>query len=394
MQQTPNALRKHVVLLGDTNAGKSTLFNALTGQESSIVSDRPGTTTDPVRAAMELIPYGPIVLVDTAGLGDESELGARRMEKTTAALRRADAALYVADAGGFDRETYGRFKREGLPHILVFTKCGMLDADALACLLGESPGAMRFDGDVSALRECLADLLQSQQPEDESIVGGLVSPGGNVIMVVPVDSEAPKGRLILPQVQTLRDCLDHGIKCLVTRETELESALDQLSSVDLVITDSQVFSQVDALLPREIPLTSFSMLLARQKGNFRQLLDGAASLGSLKDNARVLMLEGCTHNHTHEDIGRVKIPALLQKKTGKTFKFDFFGGYDFPGDLKPYDLAIQCGCCMINKREITSRLERMARENLPVTNYGIVLAWANGILERCREIFAGEDIRA
>jgi len=391
MEKTPNALRKHVVLLGSTNAGKSTLFNALTGQDSSIVSARPGTTTDPVRAAMELLPYGPIVLVDTAGLGDESELGGQRMKKTAAVRRRADAALYVADAADFQSSAYERFVKDGIPHILVFTKCDLAKPGALSGLRKRYPRAFFLEQDVDPLRKQLAELLGAQQPEEQTLLGDLLAPGSNVIMVVPVDSEAPKGRLILPQVQLLRDCLDHGFKCLVTRETELESALCCLSPVDLVVTDSQVFGFVNKRLPRTVPLTSFSMLLARQKGDFYQLLQGAKAIETLPEGARILMLEGCTHNHTHEDIGRVKLPAMLQKRTQKHFEFDFYSGYDFPDDLGGYAAAIQCGSCMINKREITARLERMARESLPVSNYGIVLAWGAGILERCSEPLAAKE---
>ena len=389
MEKTPNALRRHVVLLGDANAGKSTLFNALTGQDRAIVSPRPGTTTDPVSAAMELNPYGPVVLVDTAGLGDESELGGQRMKKTHEMRRRADAALYVADITGFDREAYCRFKLEKLPHILVFTKCGMA-GDAAASLAREFDMAVFFDGDAAPLRERLANLLQSLRHESETLLGDLLPPESNVVMVVPVDSAAPKGRLILPQVQLLRDCLDHGIKCFVTRESELESALCGLSPVNLVVTDSQAFGYVNRVLPRDIPLTSFSMLLARQKGDFHQLLEGANALPQLPENANILMLEGCTHNHTHEDIGRVKIPALLKKKTGKRLRFDHYSGYDFPESLDAYHMAIQCGGCMLNNREIMSRLETLADKGLPVTNYGIALAWLNGILARCCEIFNTE----
>ena len=389
MEKTPNAMRRHVVLLGDANAGKSTLFNALTGQDRAIVSPRAGTTTDPVSAAMELIPYGPVVLVDTAGLHDKSELGSKRMKKTEAMRRRADAALYVADVTCFDREAYRRFTLHNLPHILVFTKCDIAGCLA-ASLAKEFDSAVFFYGDAAPVREKLVSLLQSLNQESETLLGDLLPSGSNVVMVVPVDSGAPKGRLILPQVQLLRDCLDHGIKCFVTREIELESAMQSLSPVNLVVTDSQAFGYVNRVLPGDIPLTSFSMLLARQKGNFRQLLEGADAIPELPENANILMLEGCTHNHTHEDIGKVKLPALLEKKTGKRLRFDDYSGYDFPESLDKYHMAIQCGCCMLNNREIMSRLEALANKGIPVTNYGIALAWLNGILERCCEIFNAE----
>ena len=388
--KTPNALRKHVVLVGSTNAGKSTLFNALTGQDSAITSPSPGTTTDPVFKAMELIPYGPIVLTDTAGLGDISGLGTLRMKKTADALRRADAALYVADAASFEPAAYESFAKEELDHLLVFTKCDLLAESSLAELASVHPSALFFKSaeDLDKLRQRLADLLSAKrQPEEAPLIAGLVPPNSHVILVMPVDSEAPRGRLILPQVQALRDCLDHGIKATVCRELELESALSDLRRVDLVVTDSQVFGFVAQRVPDEIPLTSFSMLLARQKGNFSQLLDGIEAVSSLDDGARILMLEGCTHNTTHEDIGRVKIPAALRKRTGKRLEFEYFSGYDFPDDLSPYGMAIQCGGCMINRREIASRLSRMAREGLPVTNYGVALAWCAGILERAGKVF-------
>lgn len=392
MEKTPGALRKHVILLGSTNAGKSTLFNALTGQDRSIVSPRPGTTTDTVQAAMELHPFGPIVLVDTAGLGDDSDLGPLRMKKTAIARRKADAALYVADATAFNAAEYAAFQGEQLPHLLVLTKCAL--AESLSPLQAAYPAAVFLTGEtweIPALREKLSELLSRQQPDDDTLLGDLLPGGSHVVMVIPVDSEAPKGRLILPQVQLLRDCLDHGIKCTVCRETELESALDSLNRVDLVVTDSQAFAYVSQRVPDTMPLTSFSMLLARQKGSFSQLLAGARAIPALLDGDRVLMLEGCTHNHNHEDIGRVKLPRLLQAKTGKKLEFDFCSGYDFPDDLSPYRLAIQCGSCMLNKREITSRLAEMERLGLPVSNYGIVLAWGTGILARCCEIFTRED---
>ena len=332
MEKTPKALRKHVVILGRTNAGKSTLFNALTGQNRAIIADSPGTTTDPV-----------------------------------------DAAIYVQDGADADMADYEAFRATALDHLLVFTKQH-----------GAYPGAFFFEngGDLSALRMALADLLAKQEPEEMSLLAGLVPAGGHVVLVTPIDSAAPKGRLILPQVQALRDALDYGLTCTVCRETELEAALANCKRTDLVVTDSQVFPLVDRLVPKHIRLTSFSMLLARQKSDFAQLLAGVSAVPELPDGARVLMLEGCTHNHTHEDIGRVKIPAFLQTKTGKSFVFDYYSGYDFPDDLSGYALAVQCGGCMLNRRELAARLARMAAAGLPATNYGILLAYCAGALER------------
>ena len=390
MEKTPTSLRKQVVILGRTNAGKSTLMNALLGQARAIVSPEPGTTTDPVQAPMELIPFGPIVLIDTAGLGDDTALGAQREARTGAAARRADAVLYVAD-GTADLTDYNVFSKSAPPHLLAITKCDLLSDTTVAALRAAWPEAalLPLEGELDALHQRLAACLSAQQPEDDTLVGGLLPEGSHVLLVTPIDSAAPKGRLILPQVQTLRDCLDHGLFCTVCRETELKSALARAGKIDLVVTDSQVFGLVASLLPPDMPLTSFSMLLARQKGNFAQLLRGAHALSSLKDGDRVLMLEGCTHNSTHEDIGRVKIPALLQKKLGLTLRFDHTAGYDFPEDLSPYALAIQCGGCMLARRELTWRLARMADSGLPVSNYGIVLAWGSGILDRACRPFEG-----
>lgn len=386
---TPNMMRKYVVLLGGTNAGKSTLFNRLTGQQNAIVSAQPGTTTDPVLKAMELIPYGPIVLVDTAGEGDDSMLGEQRQQKTRQVLRRADAVLYVADILRFSPERYSAFCEKHLPHLLVLTKRDTADEATIRARQRAYPEAILTSeqGDLAPLHTALSALLESQQEKEQPLIGDLVPAGGTVVLVTPIDDAAPKGRLILPQVQVLRDSLDHGIKAMVCREHELESALDSLKRIDLVVTDSQVFRYVDERLPRELPLTSFSMLLARQKGDFRQLLDGVHALDTLEDGDCILMLEGCTHNRTHEDIGYVKIPAMLQKKTGKQLRFEYCSGYDFPDDLTPYAAAIQCGGCMLTPREIASRLELMRRAGLAVSNYGIVIAWAQGILDRCTEVF-------
>ena len=386
--KTPNALRRHVVLAGPANAGKSTLFNALTGQEHAIVSPVPGTTTDPVSKAMELIPFGPIVLIDTAGLDDTGQLGVQRIHKTKKVLRRADAGIYVADANTFREAEYLTFTEERIPHLLVFTKTDEMEPEKLRMLKHKYPDGLYPAGPAEAgeIREHLSKLLSETEPEVRPLIGDLVPEYGTVVLVTPIDSEAPRGRLILPQIQVLRECLDYGIQAMVCRESELERALKSLQQVDLVVTDSQVFAYVDKRVPQNVPLTSFSMLLARQKGDFLQLLAGAGRIPELGDDARILMLEGCTHNHTHEDIGRVKLPGMLRQKTGKRLHFDYFGGYDFPADLSGYDLAIQCGSCMINSREIQIRLEKMEEAGVAVTNYGIALAYGAGILERAAHI--------
>lgn len=387
----PNAMRRHVAIVGDTNAGKSTLFNALTGQENAIVSEQRGTTTDPVQKAMELIPFGPIVLIDTAGFADDSVLAGKRLEKTLAACRRADALIYTADVQEFSATDYEAFRAKEIPHLLVVTKSDLVGKPVLQALHEIYSDAVFFGtgGDVSVLHERLSALLATLEPDERPLLGDLVPAGGTVVLVVPIDSEAPKGRIILPQVQAIRDCLDHGLRAVVVRETELADTLQALPCPDLVVTDSQAFALVDEIVPPEIPLTSFSLLLARTRGNFGQLLEGVRAVESLPDGATVLMLEGCTHNSNHDDIGRVRIPALLRKCTGKRLQFDMRSGYDFPADLSGYHMAIQCGCCMLSGAEIRNRLRLLARAGIPVTNYGIMLAWGAGILERAAGVFKG-----
>lgn len=388
MEKTPNALRKHIVIIGETNTGKSTLYNTLIGQEASIVSENDGTTTDPVIKAMELIPYGPVAIIDTAGLGDTTPLGEARMKKTMQVLSRADVILCVTDAT--TPKSLSDFPGTA-PKLLVFTKCDLLDEDALLLLKKQYSQAI-FLSDFSktgmdSLKERLIAMLEKQTDETESLLGDLLTEGSCVVMVIPIDSAAPKGRLILPQVQLLRDCLDHNIKAYVTNEMTLKSALEDLKQIDLVVTDSQIFPIVDKQVPSTIPLTSFSMLLARQKGNFEQYLSGAKAFESLKNGSRILIMEGCTHNTTHEDIGRVKIPALIEKKLGIQCEYHVSVGYDFPEDISQYDLVLSCGMCMINKQENLSRLKCFQEKNLPVVNYGVALAYLTGILDRAKEIF-------
>lgn len=392
MEKAPLAFRTHVSIFGNTNAGKSSLFNKLIGQDMMIVSQKHGTTTDPVTKAMELIPYGPIALTDTAGLGDTTEIGEKRTEKTEKIIERTDFAIYAADCTAFNENDYIKFKslfdKRKAEHLLVFTKSDLKPSHEL---YEKYPNAVfvsvKDEASVEHLKERLIKELSKTAPQSDTMIGNLLPKGSTVVMVVPIDSEAPKGRLILPQIQFLRDCLDHGIKCVVTRDTELEEALTELNKIDLVVTDSQAFKFVSSVVPESIPLTSFSIMMANMKGDLRQLIKGVSAINNLKDGSRILMAEACTHNTSHEDIGRVKIPNLLKKYTGKNLVFDYYVHYDFPNNLSDYDLVIHCGGCMINSRSMNNRIEFCTQSGVPITNYGVVLAFLNGILDRSKEIF-------
>lgn len=391
MEKTPIAFRTHVSIFGNTNAGKSSLFNKIIGQDMTIVSDKEGTTTDPVTKAMELIPYGPIALTDTAGLGDTTEIGNQRAAKTKSVLSRTDFAIYAADCSSFCEEDYAKakslFEKHKIGHILVFTKSDLTADKAVNNYSDAIFVSVNDDASIDALKKRLLEELSKIAPEEETMIGDLLPPSSTVVMVVPIDSEAPKGRLILPQVQFLRDCLDHGIKCVVTRDTELKETLDELNKIDLVVTDSQAFKFVSSVVSDDIPLTSFSMLMAKMKGDLQKLIKGADAIDNLKDGSRVLMAEACTHNSSHEDIGRVKIPSLLKKYTGKDLKFDFYVHHDFPENLSDYDLVIHCGGCMINSRSMMNRIDFCEENGVPITNYGVTLAYLNGILQRSRRVF-------
>jgi [FeFe] hydrogenase H-cluster maturation GTPase HydF len=386
MKEIPLAMRKHVALFGETNAGKSSLFNAILGQDLAIVSEKKGTTTDPVTKAMELIPFGPIALIDTAGLGDFSYLGESRMKKTYDILRRCDLGIYVADTMDFHSGKYIDFARRCPNHILVFAKADLIKKDVKIEYKDAVYVSVKDTDSIDSLKGVIAQRLSESDDNNKSVIAGFLPKGGTVVLVISVDSEAPKERLILPQVQLIRECLDSGIKAFVVRDTELKGALSDLKQIDLVVADSQIFKTVSEIVPQSIPLTSFSMLLAKQKGNFSQLIKGVEEIDCLPENANILVLEGCTHNHTHEDIGRVKIPNLLRKKTGKHFNFDYYAGYNVPDDFLKYRLVIMCGSCMLNHKEVNSRLMLCERENIPVTNYGIMLAYLNGILDRAAQI--------
>lgn len=394
MNTTPNANRKHIGIYGNTNSGKSSLMNKILGQDISLVSNVEGTTTDPVQKAMELIPFGPVLLIDTAGLEDKTELGEIRVKKSFEFLKRLDFAIYVVDGKNLDIDTYKKWKREAnkynINYIVVVNKLDRLNDDEINNInnIFDNPLfiSAKKNENIDKLKDELIKYLE-QDEEDKPIVGDLLSYGSNVVLVVPIDSEAPKGRIILPQVQVIRDCLDHGIKTYVVRDTELEEALKEIKNVDLVITDSQAFKEVDKIVPKEINLTSFSILFARQKGELSDFLEGANKLKDLKSGDKILICESCTHNISHEDIGRVKIPRMLNKIAGGELNLEYKVGYDFNEDVETYDMVIHCGACMVNRKSVINKINLCKEKNVPITNYGLVIAYFTGILDRSIEIF-------
>lgn len=394
MNTTPNANRKHIGIYGNTNSGKSSLMNIILGQDISLVSNVEGTTTDPVQKAMELIPFGPILLIDTAGLEDKSQLGEIRVKKSFEYLKRLDFAIYVVDGKNLDIDTYKKWKREAnkynIKHMVVVNKLDRLSDDEINNInnIFDNPLfiSAKKNKNIDKLKDELIKSLE-QDEEDKPIVGDLLPYGSTVVLVVPIDSEAPKGRIILPQVQVIRDCLDHGIKTYVVRDTELEDALKDIKNVDLVITDSQAFKEVDKIVPKEISLTSFSILFARQKGELSDFLEGVNKLKDLRPGDKILICESCTHNISHEDIGRVKIPRMLNKIAGGELNLEYKVGYDFNEDLEKYDMVIHCGACMVNRKSVVNKINICKEKNVPITNYGLVIAYFTGILDRSVEIF-------
>lgn len=394
MQGTPRANRPHIAIYGNRNAGKSSLLNAVIGQEISLVSSVKGTTTDPVTKTMELLPFGPVVFIDTAGLDDSGELGELRVERSKKILQRTDFAIYTHDINDVDEIAFKHFlkefKRFSIPYMIVFNKIDEASNELLEHYKKEYPEANYVSAmNETNILELKNDLIKRLEDgkEEETLIGDLVPYGGTVILVVPIDSEAPKGRIILPQVQIIRDALDHGIKCFVVRDTELVSALEDIKDVDLVITDSQAFKEVNQMVPDHIPLTSFSIVFARHKGDLWSFERGIKAIETLKPGSKVLISESCTHNHSHEDIGRVKIPKLLNNKLGFDLDYHFKMGHDFPNDIKHFDLVIHCGSCMINKKTMLNRITMCDEIGVPITNYGIVLAYINDILEPSLEMF-------
>ncbi|GAA6465306.1 [FeFe] hydrogenase H-cluster maturation GTPase HydF [Bacteroides thetaiotaomicron] len=397
---TPNANRLHIALFGKRNSGKSSLINALTGQDTALVSDTPGTTTDPVQKAMEIHGIGPCLFIDTPGFDDEGELGNRRIERTWKAVEKTDIALLLCAGGGSAEETgepdfteelhwLEQLKAKNIPTILLINKADIRKNTAsLAIRIKETfgsqpiPASAKEKTGVELIRQAILEKL----PEDfdqQSITGSLVTEGDLVLLVMPQDIQAPKGRLILPQVQTIRELLDK--KCLIMSCTtdKLRETLQALSRPPkLIITDSQVFKTVYEQKPKESRLTSFSVLFAGYKGDIRYYVKSASAIGSLTESSRVLIAEACTHAPLSEDIGRVKLPHLLRKRIGEKLSIDIVAGTDFPQDLTPYSLVIHCGACMFNRKYVLSRIERARLQNVPMTNYGVAIAFLNGILNQ------------
>lgn len=394
MNNTPRGNRKHVVLYGKTNSGKSSLFNRLCNSNISIVSEREGTTTDPVSKGVELIPVGPVLYIDTAGLEDNTALGDLRINKTLDLLKRTDIALYIIDGKDKDLSSFNKMKKEfkkyNIPYLLVINKVDMLENNEIKEMKKACENAIfistKYDSDIEEVKEKLIELIEREE-EELPLIGDLLPYGSKVILVVPIDSEAPKGRLILPQVQCIRDCLDHGIKSYVVRDTELKEALEEIKDVDLVVTDSQAFKLVDEIVPKEIMLTSFSMLFARQKGDINEFINGVWGVRNLKPGDKVLISESCSHNVSHEDIGRVKIPKLLEKYVGGKLNFEFKIGYDFADDIRDYKLIIHCGGCMVNRKTILNRINLCKERKVYITNYGVLLSFLTNTLERSKVIF-------
>ena len=395
LNQTPSAERIHIGIFGKRNAGKSSLINALAGQPVSIVSDFKGTTTDPVKKAMELLPLGPVVLTDTPGLDDTGELGTLRIEKTQQILNTTDIALLVIDGqlGITEEDTriLQQIRQKQIPFVIAVNKMDLTIASPVLPdeisreqILYVSAAAGTH---IHELKELLAKQL-GQTPKTRKIVGDLIHPGDFVVLVIPIDKAAPKGRLILPQQQTIRDILDHGATAIAVRDSELSETLKNLGrSPALVITDSQVFDTVAKIVPREVPLTSFSILFARYKGNLELAAHGAQTLKTLKDGDHVLICEGCTHHRQCGDIGTVKLPNWIRQFTKAEPEFTFTSGTEFPDDLTQYKLIIHCGGCMLNAKEMKYRIKCACDQNVPVTNYGMTIAYIHGVLERSLKPF-------
>lgn len=392
LNETPKGERIHISIFGRRNAGKSSIINAITGQSLAIVSDVLGTTTDPVHKAMELLPLGPVIITDTPGLDDIGELGSERVKKAYGVLAKTDIALIVTDGvtgmGDVEKKLEVELKKHSVPYLVVYNKSDLAGTDnmpdgaiSVSALTGEG---------INELKVKIADLVPEKEERD--LLDGIVKSGDTVLLVIPIDSAAPKGRLILPQQQTIRAILDKGAHALICRDSELESFLLALGKEpDLVICDSQVFKLVDTALPKHIPLTSFSILFARYKGNLEILTNGVRAIKSLNDCDKILIAEGCTHHRQCGDIGSVKIPVMLEKFTGIKPEYHFSSGGEFTDSPEKFKLIIHCGGCMLSEKEMKNRLAIANAENVPIVNFGVLLAYLSGILERSLEPF-GDDL--
>jgi len=398
LNDTPSPERIHIGIFGRRNAGKSSLLNALTGQQLAVVSDIAGTTTDPVRKAMELLPLGPVMLIDTPGIDDAGELGEKRVEKTRQILRQSDMAMLVVDAmsgknskNDDDAELLALFEKMGVPRITVYNKCDLIPPSD-ARRMRETPAneiyvSAATGENIRELKERIGGILKTDG-EKRRIVADLLSPADFVVLVVPIDKAAPKGRLILPQQQTIRDILEADATAVVVKENEFRATLDSLGKRPrMVITDSQVFAKVSADTPPDIPLTSFSILFARYKGTLDAAVKGVLELEKISDGDRILIAEGCTHHRQCDDIGTVKLPRWIQQFTGKKPEFEFTSGGEFPENLAQYKLIVHCGACMLNDREMKYREREAAAQGVPFTNFGILIAHTQGILKRSVSLF-------
>ena len=378
LNEVPSGERIHIGFFGRRNAGKSSLVNKITNQNLSLVSDVPGTTTDPVKKAMELLPLGPVVVIDTPGFDDTGELGSMRVEQTKKVLDQCDiAVLAVSGEVGFtetERELISLFEEKDIKYLICYTKADIKKVEGLSVSSYTGEG-------IEELKEKIASL-KDENVKEKRIIGDILKPGDKVVLVIPIDESAPKGRLILPQTQTIRDILDAGASALCVKDTEYKKVMDTLDEVRLVITDSQVFAQIQKETKEEISLTSFSILMARHKGTLEDAVKGAREIDNLKDGDEVLIAEACTHHRQCKDIGSVKIPALIKKYTGKNVKITLSSGKDFPNDLEKYKLIIHCGGCMATEKEMEMRLKKAKEKDVAMTNYGISIAYMNGILER------------
>lgn len=395
LNNTPRSVRVHIGFFGKSNAGKSSLINAITEQNTAIVSEHRGTTTDPVYKSIEILPIGACELIDTAGLDDTGEIGELRIAKTLEVLRKTDIAIYVIDSSCSidkkDEELIERIKLKKIPLLIVLNKADIatINIQKLQERIKEkvlSVSSLTGQG-IKEFKTALADLVPNHE-DMFKIVGDLVSPGDFVVLVTPIDKAAPKGRLILPQQQVIRDILESDAIGIITKEHELRHTLATLGKKPkIVITDSQVFLKVAADTPKDILLTSFSILFARYKGDLTELVKGAAQINRLKDGDKILVAEGCTHHQQSDDIGRVKIPRWLREKTGKTLHFEYASGSTFGSDPSQYALIIHCGACMLNRTEVQSRIETAKQNNIPIVNYGVLIAYVQGILDRVLEPF-------